>query len=298
MPSRAEGVEDVRYAQATLSRVMGISTPADGILGPQTEKLLRAFQRDAGLPVHGRVDQTTLAAIRRRALDADPFPPRVVVVRAGFEQQVQQISVANERTFGVDVYRIYESQGYRVELLEQPEIGALASYTADPSTAIVHLAAGVRLTSAGIVSLDFAEGFSKSSRDPSEWTASLVSRALYRSGDGPLVVVDVPRPSSSSEVARQLVLRNKFASDLFEVLTSSAVLATGLLADSTADSHIALLERLRAGESLGASSAAARRVAAMGIDLASSVPEPAALASIALFARTPNAGIGMGRAAK
>ena len=297
-PSRAEGVEDVRYAQSTLSRLMGISTAADGILGPQTEELVRTFQRDAGLPAHGGVDQATLAAIRRRAIDADPFPPRVVVVRAGFERQVQQSSVGYERTFGVDLYRLYESQGYRVELLEQPDIGAFASYTADPSTAIVHLAAGIRLTSAGIVSLDFAEGFSKASRDESEWTASLVARALTRSGDGPLVVVDVPRPSSSSEAARQLVLRNRFASDLFELLTTSAVLATGLMAGSTADSHGILLERLQAADSIGLACAAARRVTARESDRPDGVPDPAALASIALFAMTPSAGIGMGRAVR
>ena len=174
----------------------------------------------------------------------------------------------------------------------------MASYTADPSTAVVHLAAGIRLTSSGIVSLDFAEGFSRGSRDESEWTASLVGRALTRSGEGPLVVVDVPRPSSSSEAARQLVLRNRFASDLFELLTSSAVLATGLMAGSTADSHGVLLDRLKEADSIGAACAAARRVTAREPDRPDGVPDLAALASITLFARSASAGIGKGQVGK
>ena len=52
------------------------------------------------------LDKATLAAIRHRTLDAEPFPPRVVVVRTGLDRQVQSSSVGYESTFGVDLYRI------------------------------------------------------------------------------------------------------------------------------------------------------------------------------------------------
>ncbi len=297
-PTRSAGIEDVRYVQATLARLTGTTTVADGILGPQTQHSIRLFQQQSNLPESGLADRETLAALRHQALEAAPFPPRVVLVRTGFEQQVRGGSTGYESTFGVDLYRLYDSAGYRVELLEAHDIGALTSYVADPTTAIVHIAAGIRLTFGGVVSLDLGRSLSKRAMEGSDWTASLLGRALTGSGEAPLVVIDVPRPSSGSEAARQLVLRNRFAADLFDALTTSAVLATGLMADATPDSHETLLERLRAGDSIGDAASAARHVRASGADTAAGLPDAAAVAAIALFARTPNAGIGLGRPAR
>ena len=185
-PSRAEGMEDVRYAQSTLSRLMGISTAADGILGPQTEELVRTFQRDAGLPDHGGVDQATLAAIRRRAIDADPsrhgsssFGP------ASNGRSSRARRGLRDATFGVDLYRLYESRAIgsncssnrtsahlpRIRRTHRPRSSTWRPGSGSPRR--------YRLAR-------FREGFTKASCDESEWTASLVGSRAHRKRRGPL----------------------------------------------------------------------------------------------------------------
>jgi hypothetical protein len=70
------------------------------------------------------------------------------------------------------------------------------------------------------------------------------------------------------------------------------------MAYAGADSHAALIKRLRDAGSIGEACTAARRVAAPGSDMAAGLPDAAGAAAIALFARTPNAGIGLGRVAR
>jgi len=55
--------DSVAVAQTTLYRVLGVAATADGVFGPGTERLVRRFQQQEGLPVTGRVNAATWNAL-------------------------------------------------------------------------------------------------------------------------------------------------------------------------------------------------------------------------------------------
>lgn len=55
--------ESVAAAQTALYRVLGVAATPDGAFGPGTERLVRRFQQQAGLPVTGRIDGATWQAL-------------------------------------------------------------------------------------------------------------------------------------------------------------------------------------------------------------------------------------------
>lgn len=57
------GVDIVQDVQSQLSAQGYGPGPVDGIYGPNTRGAVMAFQRDAGLSPHGRLDRQTLAAL-------------------------------------------------------------------------------------------------------------------------------------------------------------------------------------------------------------------------------------------
>lgn len=76
---------EVEALQQRLNRLGYEAGPQDGIFGPQTERALRAFQADQGLPVTGRVDQAVKNALDHAILtlteamrDDDPVLQRAI----------------------------------------------------------------------------------------------------------------------------------------------------------------------------------------------------------------------------
>jgi peptidoglycan hydrolase-like protein with peptidoglycan-binding domain len=59
--------ESVAAAQTALYRVLGVAARPDGAFGPGTERLVRRFQQQAGLPVTGRIDTATWQALAAAA---------------------------------------------------------------------------------------------------------------------------------------------------------------------------------------------------------------------------------------
>ena len=58
------GFTSVSSAQRSLIKAGYKPGPVDGILGPRTAAALRAFQRDNGLPVTGKLDSSTSEALK------------------------------------------------------------------------------------------------------------------------------------------------------------------------------------------------------------------------------------------
>ena len=54
---------DVRTAQRQLKERGYYAGPVDGVIGPATENALRAYQRDRGLKVTGRLDSPTVRSL-------------------------------------------------------------------------------------------------------------------------------------------------------------------------------------------------------------------------------------------
>jgi hypothetical protein len=104
---------------------------------------------------------------------------------------------------------------------------------------VIHLAAGLRESrSLGAIQLYFeqqnpAKKMAYDGRERhSSITALMLERMLKSSPGGtpgPLVILDVPRPPGQKELARQLFLRNIFATELGTSGAASSVLATGLV---------------------------------------------------------------------
>jgi peptidoglycan hydrolase-like protein with peptidoglycan-binding domain len=55
--------DDIKKAQEKLSAAGHDAGPADGKLGPQTQRALKEFQQSKGLDASGQLDQKTLAAL-------------------------------------------------------------------------------------------------------------------------------------------------------------------------------------------------------------------------------------------
>src|SRR4029450_12560759 len=68
----------VRTAQRQLKERGYYTGPVDGVIGPATENALRAYQRDRGLKVTGRLDSPTVrsltAGAHEAALGVSPAP--------------------------------------------------------------------------------------------------------------------------------------------------------------------------------------------------------------------------------
>jgi hypothetical protein len=96
----------------------------------------------------------------------------------------------------------------------------------------------------------------------------------------------VPRPPTESEAARMLMLRNLFASDLFELGGSSAVIATGLAEYRAALGRSRLLDPLGTGASLAEAVREVRELARLA-RAEDGFPEELAFASTALFTQVP-----------
>jgi hypothetical protein len=52
------------WAQACLSRLLGIELPQDGFVGPDTQQAIASFQTEQRLPSTGRLDDNTASALR------------------------------------------------------------------------------------------------------------------------------------------------------------------------------------------------------------------------------------------
>ena len=55
----------VKWAQASLSVLLGLRLPLDGVLGATTQMAIRRFQTQSGLPQSGALDETTVLALAK-----------------------------------------------------------------------------------------------------------------------------------------------------------------------------------------------------------------------------------------
>lgn len=286
--------------QMALSALGPATLAVDGVMGPASRTALRAFQRAQGLDVTGDVDQPTVTAIRDGLSSAGTVDrPRVIVARPSYDRLVSK--TRGDTVEGSDVAWVYERLGYAVLILENPTPKSLSDALRDSpryrQAAVVHLSAGITIA-AGTAALDLGEVRSPGPRSVDRPTDQLLTvsgidrvlRSGARSPWAPLVVLDVPRPPTDTEAGRLLLLRNLFASDLFELGTTAAVIGTGLAQHGTSNAQEHLIGTLRHGGSLGHAVTSVRELAD------ASLPEPGfseslAFAATALFTQVPWIGI-------
>lgn len=75
-PGRRRNPGYIAWVQSSLNQILGSRLKVDGISGPQTRSVIRAFQRQRGLTADGIVGPRTEAALRSAGAPALPWEPR------------------------------------------------------------------------------------------------------------------------------------------------------------------------------------------------------------------------------
>ncbi|XXT23816.1 hypothetical protein WME94_19960 [Sorangium sp. So ce429] len=164
--------------------------------------------------------------------------------------------------------KMYEASGFKVEVLEEPGLERLEAALRNLRPAVIHVRAAFRAPPFGGLHLDFArqwrERFVESVPDTSSalTPSELCSLKGFSRRPAPLLVLDPYRPPGRTELIRQLLIRNAFASEVRARQGAPHVIAAGLYEDDEWDRVSgALLGSLVSGRSLGGIVAVMRRAA-------------------------------------
>jgi cellulose synthase operon protein C len=128
---------------------------------------------------------------------------------------------------------------------------------------VVHVTAALVEARGGGAELDFGgnpEGVWAEDQMGERLSSAALDRALRRMASPPILVLDIPAPSSNTEAIAQLLLRNAFAGELFALGNLDAVIATGFARyQQQADLYRLLVDGLVSGVPLGEIATAIRR---------------------------------------
>jgi hypothetical protein len=222
------------------------------------------------LPVTGDLDAGTCAAITTVRLGQESAQSRsVVILGRSYVAQVREV-----RGISFSIADEYRRAGWRVTTLEDPTTTAIRRAITESHARVLHICAPVaEATRTGGLYLDIGQ-------ETDESFANVKASAAVRRTQGlpvtdlaeclrgrfrdtaPVVVLDPPDIPTYTEAIRQLILRNAFASDVFQLSVAPAIIGTGLLRPGEADEvGFALVSGLETGQPLTAVSEAMRRVA-------------------------------------
>jgi hypothetical protein len=258
----------MKWLQLAAGRLLGKSIVVDGLPGPQTTQALKELQAKFGLPTDGIARPKTLTAIKEALRDQNrPQALRALVIHPSKEEQIRQTRGHSES--GVDLAEFYSQSGATVSVIDNPDPERIHRDVHTFLPHVIHLVASVHDSSrTGEVSLAFGDeqlqkDTQREKRVSHLFTASWMSLMLKSFPDNrqqPLVVLDVPRPSGITETVRQLLLRNYFATLLFDLGSTGGVIATGL-ARLWEQGHLSttLISGLTSGNSLAEVSRDIRR---------------------------------------
>jgi tetratricopeptide (TPR) repeat protein len=273
----ASGVASQRFlvatVQAALRALIDPSLLVDDVLGPNTRAALIAFQSTHGLPATGSIDAATLAALAAARSDLEGPPPKsVVIVRRS--QRAQETDGRGGSITGFDIEYEYKNAGWQTTVLEDPTRAMISRALAQSRAQLLHVNASIaENTRTGGLYLEVGRSVDETNL-PSQ-SVSKVRRTqglpvgdlieCLRSPAGSVVaalILDPPAVPTYTEAVRQLILRNAFASDAFQLATVPAIVAMGLVQGSEYyEVATALVAGLDAGQPLNEVCARMRRVA-------------------------------------
>jgi hypothetical protein len=227
--SEAGRRETIVWVQRAL-RAQGRLHTVDGVLGPETEHAIReTLPRDAW---------TNARQLKKRLREAAPDgrPRRVLVLRSPMEEE--RLLRRGHGRVGMDVAKIYKSCGADVMVVEYHRLDELQERL-QTGPDLIHIVSGfLEPSSTREICLDLAQlrgQLVKAAPVPS-LTASHFKVFLEqrpRNEPAPFFLLEAPLPDDTYERARQVMMRNAFASELMAFVRTSGVLATGLFADAT-----------------------------------------------------------------
>jgi hypothetical protein len=144
----------------------------------------------------------------------------------------RRLRISEDELSGFSMEQLYLSSAPRsdfVRTLSAPDTGLLTKVLTAMRPQVVHIIGQVFESSSGTY-LDFAGA---DARLFGEWVpheGSLDSHRLSRYFQRlcPVVILDITAPDNITDIVRMLLLRNRFAAELYEADAARAVLATGL----------------------------------------------------------------------
>jgi hypothetical protein len=144
------------------------------------------------------------------------------------------ISITLESTSGSSLVEIYYPHGIKPATIQVTDAGTLKLLASGPPPVLMHIVAAMRDAS-GTPYLDFSSTRSRIEtfgadivRTETNLSASRLANFLANRSDPPFVILDITHPYNSVEAARMLLLRNRFATELFDYGATRGVLACGL----------------------------------------------------------------------
>ena len=256
-------VREMKWVQQMLKRLMPAQARnlvVDGVDGEETKGVVRTFQHKQKLFEDARAGPVTIKVLKKMLRDKQIIPPRRALILQASVEREQEV-YRGDRRQGLDLANIYSGNGFKVDLLENPSVEHLKHRLRSHAPDIVHICATMKNSPSVGVYLDFASDLSfknesLSSDDKNVFTLSALSDQLKILSDSdqlrPIVILDIARPPGISEIVRQLLLRNTFASGLIRLGGISAIVATGLgtIADETNLNQL-LIKQVAAGEPIG-----------------------------------------------
>jgi len=169
-----------------------------------------------------------------RRLGSSIWPVRVVVLRqpVAYQEQARRGFDLVSRRPLTDIYRSHGVRVFEPERLEQSVITKLFDRQ---RPTVVHIQAPVVQDTERNFVLDLPLS-TENNAAPPVFTAEYLNLLLrsVRTRNPPLLILDPPRPADDADVARQLLLRNRFAADFAEIGNARALLCTGLFERSGA----------------------------------------------------------------
>ncbi|MDQ0000103.1 peptidoglycan-binding domain-containing protein [Pseudarthrobacter sulfonivorans] len=209
------GVRRVMRVQRALSHA-GYHVLADGVMGPQSEQAIRAYQQTHRNEASDDIESSIWEATRDRQT--------ALVLELSHKVQVKK-----RMTRTTDAVSDYELAGFETVVVQDPTSQELSQLKYPCS--LVHVQASLE-SRGDSACLSFDSG--RTLRNSSEYGLEVLSvTALHdilmrlTTGLGPIVVLEAVATESRLEIMRQVLLRNLFASQLFDLGYASAVLATG-----------------------------------------------------------------------
>jgi hypothetical protein len=232
-------LENVKWLQLALRMLVAPKLLADGIPGANTrqalksaEKLYKIPGRLSGAKLNTHISKLLGGVKSRRKLKALLIRP----------PQERQIKVQRDTGFeGPHLDWMYGLYDFTIGAVESTEVDQLKKFIASFQPEVIHIQSSFKeIPTTGQIYLDFGSEllnptsrypFTSGGRSFNQPSPALINDALAllpRSKLRPVVILDAIPPTGITETIHQLIYRNTFAAELFQLGNASCIIAMGL----------------------------------------------------------------------
>lgn len=239
-------LENVKWLQLALRELIDPTLLADGILGLKTNQALKSLKKKYKIPE--RISGTELTAHIGELLvrTKSKRKTKALLIRPPQERLIKtQRSISSGSSLIEWLYRDFY---FTTETTDSIELDSLRKLLASFHPDVIHILSSFReIHTTGQIYLDFGytEPLYSTSQSTSlsggggrsfnQLSAASVNDALAllpRAKLRPLVILDAISPTGITEAIHQLIYRNTFASELFQLGNTSGIIAMGLAMDN------------------------------------------------------------------